>query len=387
MKILNKKLINYAILALVISVVVFSTFFVIRDMGTILGSVFSFIKKFLRAITPLIIGIILAYLFDGPVNFFEKLFGKMKGRRVLAIALLYILILGFIAAVIYLVVPGIVKSLTSLINEDIPAYSIVIYNKLQEGMDWLNSMNIGIDYKNIQNYANYVSTISTAILNSILAFAKGLTQGIMNFLLSLVFAFYILQNKSKLLKSIRELIYLYGGRKKKKTIMQEAREMDFILSGYIAAVFMDALIVCVLAIIGLKIVGHKYFLLMGVALGLLNLIPIFGALLGVALACVLGMFQGFPTALYTFIVLEVIQQLDGNIIQPKIVGDKVGLEPLWVITAVLVFGAYWGITGMLIAVPFAAFIKAILKDVLKRKKHEVKLAEEKEMEDAKGEEN
>jgi predicted PurR-regulated permease PerM len=375
-KILTSKLFYYAIIALVVSAAVFLSYFTVKNLDVIIEYIVGIVGKFFGAITPLIIGIIFAYIFNRPIMFFERHLGKIRGKRVLSIAILYIIILGTISLAINFIVPGIQRNLIQLINYDLPNYSSSISLNFQQVLDFLRSLGITIDFSNMQDYIMKATNISSILLDWVMSFVKSLTQGVFNFVLALVLAFYILQGKEKLLGGIKEFIALYGGRRAKNLILAEAKGFNLILNNYITGMLIDAIIVTTLVTISLNLVGHRYFLLMGVTLGLLNLIPYFGAIIGCCLAVLLALFQGFPTALYTLIAIIIIQQIDGNIIQPKIVGERVGLEPLWVITAVIVFGSYLGLLGMLVAVPFMALIKVLLKRMIARKRESVKKQKE-----------
>lgn len=374
-KVFNKRNINYAVTALVISTAVFISYFAVKDLGIITGYVGSFLRKLLGALTPLVIGIILAYLFNRPVMFFERFLGKLNIKRTLSIGILYLLIIGLVVALVNIVFPRMQESLVRLIYDDLPRYSIVINENIQQSMEWLKSFDLKFDYNNIQDYVSKFTNLSSVVLDGLMGFAKSLTQGVLNFVLAMILAFYVLQNKEKLINSISELIYLYGGQRVRERVITEAKEVDSILSGYISGMLIDALTVSILVITGLKLIGHNYFLLMGVSIGILNLIPYFGSLIGCTIACLLALLQGVSEAVYTLVLLIIIQQIDGNVIQPRIVGNRVGLEPLWVITAVLMFGTFWGIPGMIIAVPFTALLKAILIRVIDKKRAAVKKIE------------
>lgn len=368
----SSKTMHYGKIALVVSTAVFLSYFTIKNLDVVAVYAVEALNKFISTIAPLILGIILAFLFNRPVKFFESLLGKLKNKRVVSIGILYILILGAISLIINFIVPSIQKSLMQLIYFDLPGYSNIISSNFQNSLEWLKSIGITFDYSNIPGYVSQFSSISSLILDGIMILVKALTQGLFNFTLAMILAFYMLQRKEKLLGFLKELILLYGGKRLNSLLLNEAKDFNGILNSYISGMFIDTIIVSVLIIIGLRITGHKYFLLMGVAIGILNLIPYFGSIIGVAIACLLALFQGLPTALYSLIALVIIQQIDANIIQPRIVGNRVGLEPFWVITAILVFGSYWGILGMIVAVPFTALIKTIVKKVIQKKREKLK---------------
>lgn len=368
----KSKLFSYAVIALVVSAAVFLSYFTVKNLDVVISYVAAAIGKFFSAITPLILGIIFAYLFNRPVMFFEKLFGKVKARRVLSIGILYILILGTISLAINFIVPGIQSSLVMLMNIDLPSYATVISTNFQQTLGFLKSLGITIDFNNLQSYILQVTSLSSVILDGVMSLVKVVTQGIFNFVLAMILAFYILQKKERLLGSIKELITLYGSKRVKNYILSEAKEFNSILNSYVSGMLTDAIIVSLLVTIGLKLIGHKYFLLMGVSIGLLNLIPYFGSILGCVIAALLALFQGMPLPIYTLVTIIVIMQIDANIIQPRIVGQRVGLEPLWVITAVIVFGSYWGILGMIIAVPTTALIRILLKRLIEKRREKAR---------------
>lgn len=373
-RVLDGKLIHYAIIALVVSAAVFLSYFVIKNLDVVIVYIAGVVSQFLGAITPLIIGIIFAFLFNRPVMFFEKLLGKIKARRVLSLAIFYIIMLGLISLAINFIVPGIQRNLTQLIYFDFPNYTSSISNNFQQVINFFKSFGVTIDLNSIQEYVLKASSFSSVLLDGVMAFVKAFTQGVFNFVLALVFAFYLLQSKEKILGGIKEIILLYGGRRMKNLVLAEAAGFNKILNNYVSGMLTDVIIVAVLDTTALMLIGHRYFLLMGIALGLLNLIPYFGPIIGCIVAVLLALFQGFPMALYTLIAIVVISQIDGNIIQPRIVGQKVGLEPLWVITGVIVFGSYWGIPGMLVAVPVTALIKALAKRFINKRRESVNKA-------------
>lgn len=363
-----KKLFSYAIIAFIISTAVFLAYFIISNLIPAFSYIGRITQKFLSALTPLVLGVVLAYLFNKPVMLIERLFRKVKFRRELSVGLFYILILGIIISVINFIEPKMQTSLIQLINNDLPKYSTIINYNIQKSMEWLKSSKIGIGNTSIETYISKFSSISTIILNSIMDKLVILTKGITNFILAMVFAFYLLQKKEKILGSVKNIICLYCSERTSRRILGEAGEINGILSGYISGVLADSMAIIILTTIGLKLIGHRYFLLMGVTFGILNLIPYFGMIIGAVIACLLALLQGVPEVIYTALTIIIIQQIDGNVIQPRIIGDKVGLGPLWVISAILVFGKFWGIIGTLVAVPFTAFLKIVAIRIIDRKK-------------------
>ncbi|MDI6619657.1 MAG: AI-2E family transporter [Clostridiales bacterium] len=375
-KFFDRKLLYYGKVAFVVATAIFISYFTIKNLDTIAVYIAGAVNKFFKVLTPLIIGVVLAFLFNRPVMFFEKFFGKIKIKRSLSIILLYLIIIGAITLISIFIIPGIEKNIIQLTNIDLPDYSNIIVEDFDRLKKLLSSTGLTVDSGSIEKYIARFTNISSVVLGNIMGFIKGLTKGIFNFILAMILSFYILQKKEKILGSIKEVILLFNNHKISDPIIQQVKEFNTILNGYISGVLVDAVIVLIMAMIGLKIIGHKYFLLMGVLVGLLNLIPYFGSIVSTIIAALLALFQGLPEVFYTVVMLVIIQQIDGNIVQPRVIGNKVGLEPLYVITAILVFGSYWGLPGMILAVPFTALIKEILKSIMNRRKEQLRYREQ-----------
>lgn len=376
----KREYIQYGIISFIIATAVFCSFFLVKDLGTIYSHISVVIKKLFNALIPLFLGTILAYLFNRPVMALEKVFKKTKGKRVISIVIVYVIIFGAIVGTIDFVVPKVQQNLLQLINNDLPEYSSVMKYNLEQTITWAKEKNITFNNRKINDYidkfsnGSYVekfSNISNIVLNWVIKFATSITHWVFNFSLAMVLAFYMLLNKEKLLYSIKDIINLFVNKKYSERIFYEADQFNLILGSYISGVLIDAINMSILATLGLLIIGHKYFLLMGITVGALNLIPYFGSIISTAIGCILGLFQGIPTVVYTLIVLISLQQIDGNIIQPKIIGKRVGLGPLWVITAVLAFGSFWGVFGMILAVPFTALLKTTLERLIQKKREKV----------------
>jgi len=211
--------------------------------------------------------------------------------------------------------------------------------------------------------------ISSAISNSLIKI-KSFGSNIVNIVLGLILAFYILKD----LEYFREL---YG--KTTKALMKEQKneklnnlfeDINSILSHFIRGQLLAALIVGILSSIGLSIIRLDFAILIGMTAGIANIIPYFGPILGSVPAVIVGLLSGNPIkALLAIIVLVAVQQIDGTLISPRIVGSSVGLHPVFVMLAIIIGGAYLGLLGMLIAVPIAAIIKMFLVRWLENKRN------------------
>ncbi|HNR04443.1 MAG TPA: AI-2E family transporter, partial [Bacillota bacterium] len=209
----------------------------------------------------------------------------------------------------------------------------------------------------------------SAISNSFIKI-KSFGSNIVNIVLGLILAFYIL-------KDIEYFRELYG--KAAKALIKEQKneklnnlfeDINSILSHFIRGQLLAALIVGILSSIGLSIIRLDFAILIGMTAGIANIIPYFGPILGSVPAVIVGLLSGNPVkALLAIIVLVAVQQIDGTLISPRIVGSSVGLHPVFVMLAMIIGGSYLGLLGMLIAVPIAAIIKMFLVRWMENKKN------------------
>ena len=185
--------------------------------------------------------------------------------------------------------------------------------------------------------------------------------GTMNFILALVMAFYLLQDKARALAFLNKLMHSIFRGSVYRHIEVLAKDIDYVFSGYIRGQIIDAVIVAVLTSLILTWIQLDFAIIIGLLAGVFNLIPYFGPLVGFALAGIVGILDANPIkAVYAIVGLLVLQQVDAWIIVPKVVGESVKLHPVIVLLAILIGGHLWGLAGMLIAVPAAAFMRLVL---------------------------
>ena len=190
---------------------------------------------------------------------------------------------------------------------------------------------------------------------------KKLGSNIVSILLGLIVAFYILKDLDYFKELYRETTKALIKERKNQKLRILLTDINSIISRFIRGQLLDALIVGILSSIGLSIIGLDFAVLIGMTAGIANIIPYFGPVIGSVPAVIVGLLSGNPiSALLAVVVLVVVQQIDGALIAPKIVGDSVGLHPVFVMLSILIGGAYFGLWGMLLAVPTAAIIKMFL---------------------------
>ncbi len=306
---------------------------------------------------PFLIGLLLAYLLNPAVLYIEK-----KGfSRLSAILLLYCMLFLIIIIGGNILVPIILSELEAL-SQDIPKLVIQFNNLFQnlylfyEKASLPYSLRLAID-DNLYSAEREVQRFILEIVGGIV----GLISHSIGLAISPILAFYLLYDW----KLIKRNFLLVTPKECHSSLLAFFRDADSILGGVIRGQLLIAAIVGIVATIGLYLLGVKFALLIGVAAGILDVIPYFGAIIGAAPAIFIAMLQSPALAIKTAILFLFIHQAEGSIIQPKVLGNIVGMHPITVIFCVFVGGELAGVTGMLLGVPIGAFIKLLIQHTLK----------------------
>lgn len=311
--------------------------------------------KVRKIIFPFIVGAVIAYLLNPAVNWLEK-----KGlRRSGAIAVIYIWIVTLLALSLFLLLPTFYLELGKLAII-LPERLAVINDYIQNGnkvssQGGLPAEVSGLINKKLMEGQSFLIGWLEGFLENL----PGLFASIGLLILSPITAIYFLKDWRKMIDGVIKLV---PGRKRGEW-SKLLQEIDYIIQRYIQGNLIDALIVGLLIGIGIKLIGMEYALLIGVICGITNLIPYFGPVLGTVPSVLLALSKSPVMALKVVIVIFIIQQIDSNIINPRLMSNKVGLHPLWVIFALLAGGELGGLLGMLVAIPLAAILRIIFRDI------------------------
>jgi predicted PurR-regulated permease PerM len=196
---------------------------------------------------------------------------------------------------------------------------------------------------------------------AILGFITNAGGSFLNLILGIVVSIYLLKDKDFFLRLWRKMLHIVLPMKANAVLTETLSDINRIVSQFLRGQLLDALIIAVLSSIGLTLIGLDFALFIGCFAGLCNIIPYFGPVISIVPAALVGLLTGGPIeALFAILVLVVIQQIDANIIYPRVVGSSMGLHPLFVLISVTVGGYYGGILGMILAVPTAAIIKVFI---------------------------
>jgi len=342
-------------------------------IGIWLGNLLSVLKPFLMAI-------LLAYLLYIPCRKIEKLYKKSKRlskkARGLAVATTYLLAILVIALLINTIFPMLSESIIDLAG-NLPGYydsAIEYVSNLPE--DSIISEDLVQNVINKLKQIDFTKFFSAENISMYLQKVVGIASGIFDTFITIVVSIYILIERSEILKFIKRLNSSLFSEKRCMTINRYFVKGNEIFFKYISSQVLDAIIVGVIMSIALSIMGVKYAILLGFLIGLFNLIPYFGAIIAVALAAIITIFTGGITqAIWVVVVLIILQQIDANIINPKIVGNALEISRILIIFSTTVGGAYFGILGMFLGVPVISVIKMILDDYIERNENKKILIE------------
>lgn len=324
-----------------------------------LGTAMDFIAASVRALMPIIVGAVIAYVLYIPERKIELILDKTKmkkGKRFLSIIIMYVLLGIIIFAIVKIISPVIVSSATDLISNLPKYYETIEKSELlnNEFGDYLITQIKNIDFSRYLN----VETVFTYIKNTI-----SVAKGIFSLFVSIIVSLYLLGGRGRFLQFWKRQARATLSEKRYQKLCKYSTAANNIFAGYLSGQVIDSFIVGCIATIALLILKADYAVLLGVIIGISNLIPFFGAIVGVGFSLIIiALTSGAKNAIIAGIIIIILQQIDANIINPRITSTKIDVTPLVTIIAVTVGGAIFGVLGMFLAVPIAAIIKVILVD-------------------------
>ena len=339
-----------------------------------IGYLGDFIGNFISVISPFLVGLLLSYLLYIPESKIEKLYKRARARfcrkhaRKLAILTTYIIAILILFIIINVILPVLLESVNELIVNLQSYYVKVIdtYNNLPEDSIFKTEQ-VYNALKELQNF-DLQQYLSMDRITGYVKSVVGVAKGIFDVFVAIVVSVYILAERNEILQFFKKIIRAIFKEKTYTSIEQYFYKANGIFFKFISSQLIDAIIVGVLATIVMNILQIKYASLLGFTIGLFNMIPYFGAIIAVALAAIITLItDGFSKALLMLIIVVILQQIDANIINPKIIGDSLKISPLLVILAVTVGGAYFGVIGMFLGVPVAAVLKILVNAYIDNK--------------------
>jgi len=330
-----------------------------------------FLTNFIGILMPFIMGALIALILHVPCKKIEECYKTGKSKlvkrisRPLSVFTVYLIITIIIFILFNVILPPIIDSITDLISQ-LPGY----YNAITKTLNNLPEDSIWVQI-NIKDMINEISKVDLAkylSLENITGYIKGfisVASGIFDVFVTIIISVYILLEKERIIEFFKKLTKAIFKEERYEVIAKYFNKTNSIFFNFISGQLLDAVIIGIITTIAMIIMRVEYAALLGFLIGLFNMIPFFGAIVAVAIAIFITFCTGgIGQAIWLAIVIIILQQIDANIINPKIIGDKLKISPILVIFSVTFIGAYFGVLGMFLAVPIATMLKILVDDYL-----------------------
>ncbi len=336
----------------------------------------------LNIILPFLIGGGIAFVLNVPMHFIEeKLFGQgklknnktaKKAARPVSFILTLIFVFGIIFLVMFIVIPELTSTLANVgltIQKEIPkllGYAEELFKNNKEIVEWIE--NIEFNWNKIfEGIVGFFTSGAGNVMDSTFAVARSIVSGVTTFVIGFVFACYILLQKEKLHVQVKKIGYAFLPKDWVEIIIAISSMAYKTFSHFLTGQCVEAVILGTMFFISMSIFKMPYALLVGVLIAFTALIPIFGAFIGCVVGAVLIFMVNPMQALIFIIMFLVLQQVEGNLIYPHVVGNSVGLPSIWVLVAVSIGGSLMGIVGMLIFIPMVSVVYSLFRGIVNRR--------------------
>lgn len=365
---LNKENMKKIMLLILYTIVILSLAFHIEYAA-------KFLKTGLQLLFPFLVGTAIAFILNVPMRFIEtKVLGGLLGmkeksrlKRPISLLLAILFVLVIVAVVSLVVVPELtgtligLKRLVPAFFENLQIQSERVFAQYPEIVDYINS--IEVDWKALmEEVAAFITVGAGSILSSTVTAAVSIASGLATLSISFIFSLYILLQKETLARQFKRLFYAYFPEKTVDRGLTVLRMTERIFSKFFTGQCAEAVILGTMFFVTLTVLRMPFALLIGVLIAFTALIPIFGAFIGCAVGIFLMLMVSPVQAFWFTIIFFVLQQIEGNLIYPHVVGGSVGLPSIWVLAAVSLGGSMMGIVGMLVFIPLCSVGYALLKE-------------------------
>lgn len=351
--------------------------------------VVSLLRFIFGVIFPFVLGGAIAFVLNVPMNFIERhLFPDEKKEkskvvsklaRPVSLVLVILFVLSIIVLVMFVLIPQLGNTFASLgdsIQAFIPRVEQYLRELFRNNKEMLAVINdIEFDWNNIMKVmANFFKNGAENMLDSTLDVAKSIVSGLTTFFISFVFSCYILLQKKKLNVQVRKVLFAFVPKGRAEAVLEVCTLTYNTFSSFLTGQCVEAIILGSMFVVVMTILKLPYALLIGILIAFTALIPVFGAFIGCGVGAFLIFIEDPMKALIFVIVFLVLQQIEGNLIYPHVVGNSVGLPSIWVLAAVSVGGSLMGVVGMLIFIPLVSVVYALFREIvyLKLKQQNIK---------------
>lgn len=355
------------VMSLIFAIIVIAVYKTFDNFNKILDV----LKMIWSALTPFVIGFVIAYIFNMPIKRIDKGLKNSKRQFIsknakpISIISVYFVALFLLLIIIRLIVPALYKNVVDLYY-NVPRYFDEAISTLVKWQDKHNITLFEVDKLTATNAFNNI--LNSIDITQFSKYAQGvvkITSGVTNFMIGVIASVYMLVEKERIVAAGQRLCRVIFKEETAEKFIENVTKINDIFSKYIFCQLLDAAMMTVLATIILSLLKVKYAIILGALIGIFNLIPYFGAIIAGASSVLITLITGgLLKAVWAGIALALLQQVDGNFIGPKIMGEVLDISPLWIIFAVTLGGGLFGVGGMVISVPIFMVIKMILSEVI-----------------------
>ncbi|WP_307986752.1 AI-2E family transporter [uncultured Clostridium sp.] len=335
---------------------------------------FNIIKKLWSLLLPVVYGFVIAYILNPLVKFIRKRFKVKEGVAILSS---YLLLIALIIVASIFLLPNMINSAIDITSK-VPIY-------IKEAQGWIDSVlnnkaiheiivNTGT-MKNVNELIAQVGTMAVTILEGTVVYIFAFSSQLVKIFLGLLISIYVLIDKDRIIRESKKITYLILKEEKAKKLIEAIRIYHSMIGAYIGIKAIDSAIIAAMALVLLTIVKSEYAFLLAIIVGVTNMIPYFGPFIGEIVGFLFNVFVSPTKGLIVFLVLLALQLFDGWYLDPKLIGDKVGVRALVIIVAVIIGGGFFGPVGMLLASPTAATIKIYYERLMNKNCNIIKNAE------------
>lgn len=296
---------------------------------------------------------------------------RFKLRRIASMSLVYTLFLGLILFIIIIITPIVINNIGDILN-NLPRYLSIsrtwLDNKIISSSELLTEYNLRpfVD-NNINTLNQHITDFLRVLLDKLISNAISFTSTLLKFVFGTMISIYMLKDKEIFIKNIKRFLYAFFSKGSANWLVDFGSKVNAMFSRFLLGKALDSLIIGGICYLGLLWIGTPYALLISVIVVVTNMIPYFGPYIGAVPSILIVLFHSPIKALWVSIFFIILQLFDGWILVPKILGDKVGLSPFWIIVAILVGGGTFGVIGMVIGVPVVAVVKVLIGEIIDRR--------------------
>ena len=373
---LNKRLLKYVFWITLIISVAYTAVTQPQKIWTVISGAISLLS-------PFIIGFCMAYVVNlllRPLERFwmwiwhkckkQRLISKIK--RPLCLTISFLVVLGIVFAIVFMIIPALKETIVSFANK-VPQYAKTVEDWYYTLVEFLENYNfelpeISLDISKITDIAkDIISNYGDSVLDTTVNITASIVSAVVDIVLGIVFAIYLLSQKENLGRQIKKSAYAVFGASRAKKMVNFTELTNSVFTKFVTGQLTEACIIGVLCFIGMSIFRMPYAGIISILVGFTALVPIFGAFIGTGVGAFLILLEDPIKAFWFIVFIIVLQQLEGNLIYPRVVGKSVGLPGIWVLAAVTIGGGLFGVLGMLFSVPICSVMYVIFRNFVNKK--------------------